>query len=373
MNKGKKIKVLCVVGARPNFIKVAPLMEELKKYRQIKPILVHTGQHYDFEMSESFFKDLSIPKPNYNLEVGSGLHGAQTGKIIIEFEKVCLKEKPQLVIVVGDVNSTLAGALVAAKLHIPVAHIEAGLRSRDMTMPEEINRILTDHISDFLFVTEPAGVKNLLKENISKEKIYLVGDIMIDCLTNLKAKIQNSTILKKLKLKRKGYAVLTLHRPANVDDKKVFSKLISAFEEIQKKIKIVYPIHPRTKKQIEKFGFRWRFQRMKNFILIPPIGYIEMIKLVRESKFLMTDSGGLQEESTFLRVPCLTLRKNTERPITVEVGTNIVVGTNKNKILKEVNKILSGCGKRGKAPKYWDGKTAKRIVKILQPLFFSPK
>jgi len=336
-------------------------------------------------MSQIFFQDLKIPKPDYNLGVGSGSHAWQTAKMMEKLEPVILKEKPDLVVVVGDVNSTLAGALVAAKLrcsqspnhpmtklpnnqmtHLPlIAHIEAGLRSFDMSMPEEINRHLTDHISDFLFVTEPAGVKNLLNEGIDKGKIYLVGDIMIDALIKSKVKIQKSKILEKLHLERKNYAVLTLHRPANVDDKKILSNLISAFNEIQKKIKIIYPIHPRAKKQIEKFGFKTHLKEMKNFIITSPIGYMDMIKLVSESKFLMTDSGGLQEETTFLKVPCLTLRENTERPITIEKGTNILCKRNKEKILKEVKEILSGKEKKGKIPKLWDGKTAQKILKIL--------
>jgi len=378
------LKLLIVAGARPNFIKVAPLIEEIKRINKLKHLrtyqlkycLVHTGQHYDYEMSKIFFQDLKIPKPDYNLGIGSGSHAWQTAKIMEKLEPVILKERPNLLIVVGDVNSTLAGALVAAKLRcsqllitnyqLPlIAHIEAGLRSFDMTMPEEINRRLTDHISDLLFVTEPAGVKNLLNEGIHKEKIYLVGDIMIDALVKSKPKIQKSKILSKLNLKKKNYAVLTLHRPSNVDDKKILSNLISTFNEIQKKIKIIYPIHPRAKKQIKKFGFKTRLKKMKNFIITSPIGYIDMIKLVRGSKFLMTDSGGLQEETTFLKVPCLTLRETTERPITIEKGTNILCKRNKEKIIKEVKKILSGKEKKGQTIRLWDGKTTERIVRIL--------
>jgi len=361
----KKIKVICVAAARPNFIKIAPLLEELKKHKQFKPILVHTGQHYDYSMSGSFFKELNIPKPNYNLGVKAGLHGKQTGKTMIEFEKICLKEKPQLVIVVGDVNATIACALVATKLHIKVAHIEAGLRSFDRNMPEEINRILTDHISDYLFTSCEDGNKNLLKEGINKKKIFFVGNIMIDTLLKQQKKSKKSKILKKIKIKPKQYALLTLHRPANVDDKKRLKTLLQTFNLIQKKIKIIYPIHPRTKKQIKKFGFEKYLKQMKNFIITPPLGYLDMIHLLNNAKFLKTDSGGAQEESTVLKIPCLTLRDNTERPVTVNIGTNVIVGTNKNKIIKEVNKILTGDGKSGKIPKYWDGKTAKRIINIL--------
>jgi len=366
MKRNKRIKILCVVGARPNFMKIAPLLEEFKNHPKFNPILIHTGQHYDKEMSGNFFKELNIPKPDYSLGVGSGSHGEQTGKIMIEFEKVCFKESPSLIIVVGDVNSTIAAALVGAKLHIPVAHIEAGLRSFDIRMPEEINRRLTDHVSNFLFVTEPSGVKNLLDEGINKRKIYLVGDIMIDTLIKSKIKIQNSRILENLGIEKRTYAVLTLHRPANVDDKKVFLNIISVLNKIQKKIKIIYPIHPRTKKQINKFKLLNRFKKMKNLIITSPIGYIDTMKLIGESKFLMTDSGGLQEESTFLKIPCLTIRETTERPITVETGTNIICKRGNIKIIKEVQKILSGKEKRGRVPKLWDGKTAKKIVKILK-------
>lgn len=365
MAKNKKIKILCVVGARPNFIKIAPLLEEFKKNPKFVPILVHTSQHYDFEMSKSFFDDLDIPQPNYSLGVGSGTHGFQTGEIIIELEKVCLQERPKLVVVVGDVNSTIAGALVAAKLHIPVAHVEAGLRSFDREMPEEINRLLTDHISDFLFTTCKTADKNLLCEGIPKNKIFFVGDIMVDTLLKYKKRALACPIIKKLDLEKKKYAVLTLHRPSNVDDKKILKGLLSTFDKIQEKIKIVFPIHPRTKKQIRKFDLEKHIKKMRDFIIIPPLGYIEFMGLLIHAKFLMTDSGGLQEESTTLSIPCLTFRENTERPVTVTIGTNTIVGTDKNKILKEINKILTGKGKQGKVPKYWDGKTAERIVKII--------
>jgi len=363
--KKNKIKIICIAAARPNFMKVAPLLKEIKKYSRFKTILVHTGQHYDYAMSGSFFKELNIPKPNYNLGVRAGLHGEQTGLTMIKFEKICIKEKPDLIIVVGDVNSTLAGALVSTKLHVPVAHIEAGLRSRDMNMPEEINRILTDHISDYLFVTCKEGKTNLINEGIDKKKIYFVGDIMVDTLLKSKKKIQKINTFKKLNLKKKEYSLLTLHRPANVDDKKRLKILLQTFNLIQKKIKIIYPMHPRTAKQIKKFGLEKYVKQMKNFIVTPPLGYLEFISLLMNSKFLLTDSGGLQEESTTLKIPCLTLRDNTERPVTVNVGTNVIVGTNKNKIIKEINKIISGKGKKGKQPKYWDGKTAERIIKIL--------
>ncbi len=359
----KKVKILCVGGARPNFIKIAPLLEEFENYPQFKSVLVHTGQHYDYGLSQIFFQELKIPKPKYNLEVGSGSHAWQTAKIMERLEPVILREKPDLVIVVGDVNSTLAGALVAAKLWIPVAHVEAGLRSFDMTMPEEINRRLADHVSDLLFVTEPSGVKNLLNEGISKKKIYLVGDIMIDTLIKSKVKIRKSKILEKLNLNKKDYAVLTLHRPENVDKKERFSEALNAIKDIQKKIKIIWPIHPRAKKQLKKFKFL-RAYSLTNLQFVNPLGYIEMINLMENSRFVITDSGGMQEETTFLKVPCLTFRKNTERPITVEIGTNTICKTGKM-LVQETNKILEGKPKKGRIPNLWDGKTAKRIIKIL--------
>jgi len=354
------MKILCTVGTRPNFIKIAPLLDEFKKYPKFKPILVHTGQHYDYEMSEVFFKDLNIPKPDYNLGIGSGSHAEQTGKIIIEFEKVCLKEKPDLVVVVGDVNSTLAAALVAAKLGIKVAHIEAGLRSFDRAMPEEINRRLTDHISDFLFVTEPSGLKNLLNEGVARDKIFFTGDIMIDTLINAKNKIAKSKIIEKYNLKKNNYAVLTLHRPSNVDDKKKFVKLINILNKVDKRVQTIFPVHPRTKKQLPK---------NIGAFCIPPLGYLDFIALISRAKFVLTDSGGVQKETTFLKIPCLILRENTEQPITIIKGSSILCGTDKNKILNTVNQILSSKYKKSGIPKYWDGETAKRILKILSLKF----
>lgn len=394
------MKLLIIVGARPNFIKVAPLIEEINRINKLthlstyalthlrsskltplrpyalKYSLIHTGQHYDYEMSQIFFQELKIPKPDYDLGVGSGSHSWQTAKVMEKLEPVILKEKPDVVVVVGDVNSTLASALVAAKLRcsqspnnsnarLPlIAHIEAGLRSFDMTMPEEINRRLTDHISDYLFVTEPSGVKNLLNEGIEKEKIYLVGDIMIDALINSKPKIQKSKILKKLNLSPKEYAVLTLHRPVNVDNPEKLKYLFDIFAKIQKKIKIVFPVHPRTRKQLKGIKYLSTYA-LPNLLLVDPLGYIDFLALISQSKFVLTDSGGIQEETTFLKVPCLTLRENTERPITINQGTNTLCYNNKNKILREVNKILKGKYKKGRIPKLWDGKTAERIVKIL--------
>ncbi|UZE93499.1 MAG: UDP-N-acetylglucosamine 2-epimerase (non-hydrolyzing) [Candidatus Nealsonbacteria bacterium] len=361
----KKIKLLLLVGARPNFIKAAPLIREVKKHRQIELVMVHSGQHYDFEMSKIFFDELKISKPNYNLKVGSGSHAYQTAETMKRLEPILLKEKPNLVIVVGDVNSTLAAALTATKTNIPVTHIEAGLRSFDMAMPEEVNRRLTDHMSSFLFVTEPSGIKNLVKEGISKNKIFFVGNIMIDTLLDMKSKAQKIKILEALKLKKKAYGVLTLHRPENVADEKVFKDLLAVIEEIQRKIKIIWPIHPRVKRHLKEFNFLKKIKKMKNLLLIKPLGYLEMLTLNKEAKFVLTDSGGIQEETTVLNIPCLTLRKNTERPVTVQKGTNVIVGNDRNKIIKELSIILKGKYKKRKVIKFWDGHTAERIVKIL--------
>lgn len=363
------MKIISVVGARPNFMKIAPIMDELKKHPEIESLLVHTGQHYDETMSDSFFKDLGIPLPNINLEVGSKSHAVQTAEIMTGFEKVIVKHNPDLVIVVGDVNSTLACALTCSKMNIPVAHIEAGLRSFDRTMPEEINRILTDAISDYLFITEKSAEINLLREGRPKEKIYFVGNVMVDTLLKNREKANQSLILSKLNLiATKGdtlpYAYLTLHRPSNVDNKKVLLGILQALAEIQQHIKIIWPIHPRTRKKIEEFNFS-DVLKAKGIILVEPLGYLDSLKLISESRFTLTDSGGIQEETTILNIPCLTLRNNTERPVTVEQGTNTIVGTDRKKIAKESLSNLEKGRNRKPAPKLWDGKAAGRIVEIL--------
>lgn len=365
MKSRNKIKIISVVGARPNFIKIASLIEEIKKRKEIEHILINTDQHYNYELSGVFFSELKIPEPDYNLNIGSGTHAWQMSKIIERLEPLLKKENPDLMIVVGDVNSTLAGALTAAKLKISIAHIEAGLRSFDKNMPEEINRLLTDHLADHLFVSEPSGVKNLLNEGISRKKIFLVGNIMIDTLLRHKNKILKVPILKKMGVKEKNYAVLTLHRPENVDDKKTLGKLLKVINELQKRVEIIWPIHPRTKKRLREFNFSKRLGRVKNLKIKPPLGYFEMLSLINNSKLVLTDSGGIQEETTVLKVPCLTLRERTERPITVEEGTNIVVGSNPTRILKEVKRILKRTVKKDKTPEYWDGKTARRIIRII--------
>ncbi len=359
------MKIINVVGARPNFMKIAPIIEAMKKYPSIEPILVHTGQHYDKEMSKLFFDDLKLPPPDIYLGVGSASHAVQTARIMVEFEKVLLEQKPDLIVVVGDVNSTIACALTAVKLFIPVAHVEAGLRSRDRTMPEEINRILTDAISDYLFTTSRDADANLLKEGIPKEKIYFVGNVMIDTLMKQIDKAADSDILNRLGLQAKHYAALTLHRPNNVDDKEVFVRILGALEEVQKKIKIIFPVHPRTRKKIEDFGLSGKVKNMTNFIITDALGYLDFLNLMSNSKFVLTDSGGIQEETTILKIPCITLRETTERPITVTEGTNVIVGSDKEKIIKESLRIIEGKAKKGKIPELWDGKASERIAKVL--------
>lgn len=360
------LKIISVVGTRPNFVKISPLVKEMNKHPEIMHLLVHTGQHYNATMSNFFFDDLEIPKPDINLGVGSDSDARQTAKIMFAFEKILLKEKPDLAIVVGDVNSTFAAAVTAKKCGIKVAHVEAGLRSFDMTMPEEINRILTDHVSDFLFTTEESGNKNLINEGIGKDKIFFVGNVMIDTLLSHREKAKKSKkIMDKLKIKKNSYCILTLHRPSNVDKKDSLTCILDILNKIQQKIKIIFPIHPRTLKNIKKFGLNGRIKKLKNLILTEPLGYLDFLHMMNNSKFVITDSGGIQEETTILGVPCITLRDNTERPVTVEQGTNIIVSTDKNKIIKAAEKTINGAKINGRVPKLWDGNASKRIVDIL--------
>ncbi|MFX0141488.1 MAG: non-hydrolyzing UDP-N-acetylglucosamine 2-epimerase, partial [Candidatus Hodarchaeota archaeon] len=314
-----------VGGARPNFMKIAPIIRQLK-INNIDFKIIHTGQHYDYNMSKIFFDKLEIPEPDEFLNVGSGSHAEQTAKIMIEFEKVILKERPSLVIVVGDVNSTIACALVAKKLFIDVAHIEAGLRSFDRNMPEEINRILTDQISDFLFITEKSAEINLKREGISNEKIFFVGNVMIDNLIFNIEKAKELEYYKNLNVEKYGYALITIHRPSNVDEKNDLLKIIEILNYIQQKIKIIFPIHPRTKKNLEKYNLTKKLKK-DNLLITKPVGYIEFLSLMLSSKLILTDSGGIQEEASYLKIPILTLRQNTERPITAEKGTNTIIGT----------------------------------------------
>jgi UDP-N-acetylglucosamine 2-epimerase (non-hydrolysing) len=355
--------IYLVAGARPNFMKIAPLIRELK-IENISYKLIHTGQHYDSEMSKVFFIDLGIPEPDHYLGVGSDSHAIQTAKIMIEFEKIIEHQPPNLVIVVGDVNSTIACALVAKKLHIDVAHIEAGLRSFDRTMPEEINRVLTDQISDLLFTTEKSAEINLKKEGIDSSKIFFVGNIMIDTLVRNIEKAKKISVLKTYNLKKGKFAVITLHRPSNVDYRKDLEKMVKLILLIQEKITLFFPIHPRTKKNLKNYYLLKKLQN-KNIILSKPIGYLKFLNLMMNSRFILTDSGGIQEEASYLQIPVLTLRENTERPITVEQGTNVIVGNDFSKIKQYVDDILTENFKQGKQIERWDGNTAKRIVKII--------
>ncbi|MBI5198487.1 MAG: UDP-N-acetylglucosamine 2-epimerase (non-hydrolyzing) [Nitrospirae bacterium] len=360
------MKIINVTGARPNMMKVAPLMKEMRRHKEITSILLHTGQHYDEKMSKVFFSDLSMPEPDIYLGVGSGSHAGQTAKVMVEFEKVLLSEKPDVVVVVGDVNSTMACSLTAVKLHIPVAHVEAGLRSFDRTMPEEINRIVTDSVSDYLFTTSEDANLNLKKEGIPAEKIFFVGNVMIDTLLRHMEKAEGSDVVQRLGLKEREYSVLTLHRPSNVDGKENFEGILDALRHIQKRIKIIFPVHPRTFKMIKEHAFSDTIKEMMNLIIVDPMGYLDFLKLMSNACFVLTDSGGIQEETTILKIPCLTLRENTERPVTVTEGTNIIVGNDRDKIVKEAENILDNGGKAGRVPKLWDGRAAERIVEIIK-------
>jgi UDP-N-acetylglucosamine 2-epimerase (non-hydrolysing) len=345
-------------------MKVAPIIDRMRRFDDfLEPILVHTGQHYDRELSGLFFDELKMPKPDIYLGVGSASHAAQTAKIMVEFEKVILENKPHLVVVVGDVNSTLACALVAAKLRVPVAHVEAGLRSFDMGMPEEVNRILTDRISDYLFVTEKSGFQNLLQEGVPDERIFFVGNVMIDSLLSHLQSADQRPTLSNLGLTEKQYALLTLHRPDNVDDEKLLGRLLQALLLVTHKIPVIFPCHPRTRLNIEKFGLSSYFDNHR-FRLIEPQGYLDFLRLQAGAAMVLTDSGGIQEETTILNIPCLTLRRSTERPVTVTDGTNTLVGPYPERIIAAAENVLAGNAKTGQAPKYWDGRASERIVDV---------
>lgn len=363
------MKILNVVGARPNFMKMAPIIEAMdRRPGYFDHRLVHTGQHYDDRMSHAFFVDLGMPRPDIDLNVGSGTHAEQTARIILAFEKVCQSEKPDLVIVVGDVNSTLACALTARKLGIQVAHIEAGLRSRDMTMPEEINRLCTDVLCDYLFTTDRFANENLLREGIDPDRVFFVGNVMIDTLMKHRAKAESLTLMRDLGLEPNRFATLTLHRPANVDDRKTLLGILEALSEVSQDLPIIFPIHPRTRKMAEQFGFGRFFTsggKPRGLWLTEPLGYLEFLHLNMHARMVFTDSGGLQEETTALGVPCLTLRHNTERPITCIEGTNRLVGNSKDDIIKAARSILQGEKAFGKIPEKWDGRAAERIVTVL--------
>lgn len=354
--------VTAIVGARPNYMKVAPIWRQLEKRSQVQKRLVHTGQHYDENMSKVFFDDLKLPKPDLYLGVGSGPHGEQTAKVMIELERALLAEKPDLLIVVGDVNSTMAGALVASKLDVPIAHVEAGLRSFDRAMPEEINRMVTDILADLLFTTERGAEKNLLAEGVDPEKIHFVGNVMIDSLFYYRPMADRSDILDRLKLEAGGYGLVTLHRPSNVDDGATLGRILGALSDLGADCPLVFPIHPRTQKVINDNRLDMLPSRLRT---IPPTGYLDFVKLMMSAKLVLTDSGGIQEETTVLGIPCLTIRENTERPITIEVGTNRLVGNDAARMLEEGRKILSAKPSPGSAPELWDGKASERIVKII--------
>jgi len=360
-------KIMCVVGARPNFMKIAPVISAVRNSSTMSPYLVHTGQHYDAAMKDAFFDQLGIPEPNVDLEVGSGSHAVQTAQIMQRFEPVMDDEKPFAVLVVGDVNSTIACGLVAAKKHIPLIHVEAGLRSFDRSMPEEINRVLTDQISDLLFTTEQEAKINLLKEGISEDKIHFVGNVMIDALlASVEKAVPAAETLSHYGFSEiSEYAVLTLHRPANVDNPVVLERLLTILAEISQQLPILFPLHPRTKVKIEAFGLE-AILRESRIMQTPPLGYLEMLGLVKSAKLVLTDSGGLQEETTALGVPCVTLRENTERPITVTEGTNTIVGSDPDKIRACVEEIFSTGGKQGRIPALWDGQAAKRIIRVIE-------
>jgi len=357
-------KIISVVGARPNFIKIAPIHRSFQRYSDdIKHLICHTGQHFDEKMSKVFFDELQMPKPDYYLGIGGGSHAVQTSRIMVEFEKILLEEKPDLVIVPGDVNSTIAASLVASKLHIPVAHVESGLRSFDRKMPEEVNRVLTDHISEYLFVTEKSGLSNLEDEGIDSRKVYFTGNVMIDSLVNFMPHIDKSEIVNELGIERGKYVLATFHRPSNVDEADSLSRLISAINEISKLRTVVFPIHPRTRNNLKKYGLYDKIG--DNIIVLEPIGYIDFLSLTKNAELVITDSGGIQEETTYLGVQCITVRDNTERPITSEIGTNHMIGTDFNKVIIAAKDILSGNLKDGVVPDLWDGKASERITDIV--------
>ena len=360
--------ILCVVGARPNFMKIAPIMKALRSGPNPIPAkIVHTGQHYDEAMNNQFFADLGIPHPDINLEVGSGSHALQTAEVMRRFEPVLDQEQPAAILVVGDVNSTIACALVAAKKGIAVIHVEAGLRSFDRGMPEEINRVLTDQISDLLYTTERAALANLVREGIDPARVQFVGNVMIDTLHhNLKHAVPAIETLADSGMDlSQGFGVLTLHRPSNVDHEATLRTLLETIGQISQRLPIALPLHPRTKGRIEHFKLEGLLNQARIFTL-PPLGYLQMLGLMREAKMVLTDSGGIQEETTALGVPCITLRENTERPITVAEGTNIIVGASREKILAAAQEIFTSGGKAGRIPEYWDGHAAERIAEHLR-------
>ena len=355
-------KIIHIVGARPNFMKAAPVYFAIRERGKFEQLLVHTGQHYDEKMSDIFFRQLGIPKPDINLEIGSASHAVMTARIMIAFEQVVLDEKPDLVIVYGDVNSTIACAMVAAKLGVKVAHVEAGLRSFDRAMPEELNRMLTDSISDYFFTTSPDADELLAKSGIT-EGVHFVGNGMIDTLVRLLPEAVKPGIDGVSPDKDKGFALVTLHRPSNVDDAGSLSKILSTLRDLSEQMQVIFPIHPRTAARIKELGLE-----TGNILLSGPLGYLEFLWLQKNARMVLTDSGGIQEETTYLGVPCLTLRENTERPITVWVGTNVMIGGDFDLLKQEIAKVVSGNAKKGKIPEKWEGKAGERIALVLEDL-----
>lgn len=360
----RKPLIQLVAAARPNFMKIAPLYHVLKAENWCDLALVHTGQHYDHSMSGAFFADLGLPDPNYNLGVGSGTHAEQTAGVMIAHERVCLEHRPDIIIVVGDVNATLACSLVAAKLHIPIAHLEAGLRSGDRTMPEEINRIVTDSICDLLWTPSPDADKNLQAEGIPQARIIRVGNIMIDAFEQLRQQIEKQNTRKRFALSRAEYGVVTIHRPSNVDKTEMLDLMVNKLREVEKLTPIIFPVHPRTRASLIRSGLQHRLSGLPNLQLCEPLSYLEFMSLVASAQFVITDSGGIQEETTYLSIPCLTVRDTTERPITVTQGTNRL--TQWEKLVDDVKEVKTGKWPKGIRPEYWDGKTAHRVAKSLK-------
>ena len=355
-----------IAAARPNFMKIAPLYHELKNDKDIEVKIIHTGQHYDRNMFSDIFKDLKLPSPDVSLGIGGGTHAYQVGTLMIEYEKLCLKQRPDLVIVVGDVNATMACAVTAKKLHIEVAHLEAGLRSFDMKMPEEINRIVTDSISDYFWTPSVDGNENLVRSGIDPKKIEFVGNIMIDSLEMMRDAIEKEKITENLSLKKGDFVLVTFHRPSNVDDKDKLESIVRELVNLSEKIKIVFPIHPRTEQNLKKFKLFSLLEEAENIVIKEPLSYKQFMKLVFDCKFVLTDSGGIQEETTYLKIPCLTFRDNTERPVTVTKGTNTLV--NLSNLRENIQKIMKGEYKSGEIPLLWDGKTALRVHKEIRKI-----
>ena len=360
------IKIICVVGARPNFMKIAPLKRAFDSREEIDSIIVHTGQHYDQKMSDVFFNELEIPVPKYNLGIGGGTHAEQKAKVMLAFEPVLDEEQPDLVLVVGDVNATAACSIVAVKKGIPICHVEAGLRSYDRAMPEEINRMITDCISDYLFVTEQSGIDNLAKEGVDPNKVFFVGNVMIDNLIYLEEKAMRSTILDDLKIEKGSFVLMTMHRPQNVDNAEGLRSILTIIERVSQHKTVVLPLHPRTKNNLIRFELMDTLTAIENVILEEPLGYLQFLKLMKNASMIVTDSGGIQEETTYLQVPCITFRSSTERPVTTRLGTNYLMKElDVDQVYDKVKAILNGDMKEGKIPPFWDGAAAERIADVL--------